>query len=259
MDLQKKHFKDYAEYYDSFYKEKDYDAEVDFILKLYEKFGNKGINSVLDIGCGTGGHLIPLSKRKLKVKGFDTSEEMIEIASNKISKADFDGSCEVEIGDILDFRDSNVYDLVIAMFAVMGYLKKDEDILKALETVKAHLAKGGLFIFDVWFGPAVLHLMPETRVQEFKHNNQRILRIARPELDVSENLVRINYNLIRFISEREIDEISELHKVRYYFINDLKVLLNKAGFSLDHTCPFMEINTQPTIKDWNISIIAKKL
>ena len=49
-----KNFKDYALFYDTYYKNKDYSAEIEYIFNLANRFGVKRLNSVLDMGCGTG-------------------------------------------------------------------------------------------------------------------------------------------------------------------------------------------------------------
>ena len=45
-------FKDYAEYYDLIYKDKDYEKEVDFIENA---FGENKPKKILE-GCGTGSY-----------------------------------------------------------------------------------------------------------------------------------------------------------------------------------------------------------
>lgn len=159
-------FDKYADFYDSYYRNKDYNNEVKFVLDLVKQNSTPPPSTVLDIGCGTGGHLIPFARKGLKVTGFDLSEAMINQARKKIRKANI--KANVKISDVRNYQDGMKYDLVVAMFAVMGYLTSNEDFLSGLKTAYIHLNDNGLFIFDIWFGPAVLHQMPETRIQEFE-------------------------------------------------------------------------------------------
>lgn len=145
------------------------------------------------------------------------------------------------------------------MFAVMGYLISNEDFLAGLKTVRIHLNENGLFIFDVWFGPAVLHQMPETRIQEFEKDGLRTIRLVRPELDVIKQIVTINYEILEFQDERTVEIVKESHKMRYFFIQELKFLLENAGLKLIKVCPFMDSSRQPAIDDWNISVVAKRI
>ena len=249
-------FDKYADFYDTYYRSKDYNAEVNFVLDLAKQNSTPPPRTVLDIGCGTGGHLIPFAKKGIKVTGFDLSEAMTNKAKEKLRKTNF--KANVQVGDARTYLDGKKYDLVVAMFAVMGYLTSNEDFLAGLKTAIIHLNENGLFIFDVWFGPAVLHQMPETRIQEFEKDVLRTIRLVRPELDVIKQIVTINYVIIKFKDDKVVEEVKETHKMRYFFIQELKFLLGNAGLKLIKICPFMDSSRQPTIDDWNISIVAKR-
>lgn len=54
-------FQDYAYYYNSFYKDKDYNEEARQIDSLLKKYG-ANICKIINYGCGTGRHDIELSK-----------------------------------------------------------------------------------------------------------------------------------------------------------------------------------------------------
>ena len=68
---------EYAGAYDAIYAEKDYEAEVDLIERAAARFGDDAAASVLDLGCGTGGHAIPLARRGHRVTGVDRSPAML--------------------------------------------------------------------------------------------------------------------------------------------------------------------------------------
>ncbi len=52
--------KQYANAYDSLYQDKDYEKECDFIEAIFEK-NKRNPRTILDLGCGTGGHAIVLA------------------------------------------------------------------------------------------------------------------------------------------------------------------------------------------------------
>ena len=76
----------YARYYDLFNQGKDYNKECDFLEEIFKKFGDK-IQTILDLGCGTGLHALELSKRRYTLTGLDLSEEMIKIARENVLKS----------------------------------------------------------------------------------------------------------------------------------------------------------------------------
>lgn len=94
-------YKEYAEYYDLMYKDKDYEKEVDFIEEVLRKYSKFSVKKILDAGCGTGGHAIPLAKRGYEVVGFDSLKSMIKKAREK-AKA-INANVRFSIADLRDF------------------------------------------------------------------------------------------------------------------------------------------------------------
>lgn len=154
-------FSEYSTFYDLYYARKDYAAEVDFVLELASRFGANPQN-LLDMGCGTGRHLEEFVKRGLKCDGFDLSAEMLSQARERLPRT----GVGLSEGNIIDFENGEQYDLVVAMFAVMGYLPDNARLIAGLRTAQKHLRPEGVFIFDGWFGPAVLAQKPEERCHE---------------------------------------------------------------------------------------------
>ena len=90
----------YASTYDVLYKEKNYEAECDFLEELFRRYSGKDIKRLLDMGCGTGGHAIPLARRGYKVSGIDRSPEMVAIAKQKAGAQGLSDRIRFETGNI---------------------------------------------------------------------------------------------------------------------------------------------------------------
>lgn len=251
-------FRSYAQFYDSFYSNKDYDGETAFLLRLASKLGVKRPASVLDMGCGTGGHVIPLARKKIHVCGFDRAYKMIALAKEKVRRARQQPYATLALGDVVDYRDGRQYDLVISMFAVMGYLTETKDFLAGLRTARMHLKRDGLFVFDVWFGPAVLHSLPQARIQEFEQDGKRVLRLVQPELDFLSNTVTVNYTLLHFLANAGVEEVTERHRMRYFFLPEVQQLADQADLMVIALVPFKDETRSPSLDDWNVSFVVKR-
>jgi len=247
-------FKDYSNYYDALYSDKEYKAEVDFIRHLVSLESSQ---QILDLGCGTGGHDIPLAKRGYAVTGVDRSDGMLAIAKEKAAQAGV--KVELVLDDLRAVRLGKLFDVAISMFAVMSYQVTNDDFFKALQTARTHLNQGGLFVFDAWFGPAVLAQRPEERVKEIAAGEERIIRMARPELDVLKNVVTVNYTVLRLKGDRLLDETHEAHLMRYFFPPEVAWMAQGAGFEVVKSCPFMEADRQPSEKDWNVTWVLRAI
>ena len=82
-------FQDYAQYYDVIYQKKSYQRECNFILNLASLYGAKNVKTILDLGCGTGNHLLPFLKKGYDASGVDCSREMLSLAREKIKLNQF--------------------------------------------------------------------------------------------------------------------------------------------------------------------------
>ena len=184
----------YADAYDMLYHDKDYAAERDLIVRIFQTYGDGPIRSVLDLGCGTGNHAIPLAQRGYQVTGIDRSPEMLRIARQKADVAGV--SVSFHRGDIRTVDLGQQFDACICMFAVLCYQLSNTDVEAALRTVRKHLREGGLFVFDFWYGPAVLAIRPEQRIRIIEKDDARLIRLAIPHLDTRTHTNETEYLLL---------------------------------------------------------------
>lgn len=223
-------FKDYAYYYNAFYREKNYKEEAAQVDKLLKKYG-KNISTIINYGCGTGRHDIELARLGYQCDGIDSSQDMIKIAKANAMHEN------VEIGygvaDIRSFHPGKKYDAVVSLFHVMSYQNRNEDVLAALLAAREALIEGGLFLFDVWYGPGVLSDKPRTRVKEVEDEKRRLVRVAKPVMHDKENVVDVRYEVLVIDKETgKTKVIHETHNMRYFFRPELEMILKEAGFGL---------------------------
>lgn len=255
-------FDRYAEYYDSLYGHKDYEAECDFLEGMFRRHGSGRVERVLDLGCGTGGHALPLARRGYQVVGVDRSGAMVAQARSKaaeMKQAGMAGSAAFHVSDVqtLDLGGEQTFDAVVAMFAVFSYLRSNEEVSASFQTARRFLKPGGLFVFDAWFGPAVLAERPTDRCRIIDRDGERILRFAQATMDVLSHAVQIDYSLLRLKDGHILDQVEETHWQRFFFPQEIRHYVNESGFSLLRLCPFMEPEREPTERDWYFAAISK--
>lgn len=248
-------FRDYAYYYNAFYKDKDYRAEAGQIDLLLKRYG-KGVKCILDLGCGTGKHDVELADMGYQCMGIDRSQEMIDIAGK-----DVQGRKDIHfsVADIRRFRTDVQYDAVISLFHVMSYQNTNEDILDAFQTARHSLTDGGIFLFDVWYGPGVLSDKPVLRVKEIQDDKYRLIRIARPVMHDKTNVVDVGYEV--FVMDRRSGEtktINELHSMRYFFRPELALYLKEAGFELVDNLDCMSLG-ETGYDSWTSYFVARAI
>ena len=226
-------FQSYAAYYDLLYQGKDYNAEANYIDFLIKKY-LKNAETILELGCGTGKHAAFLAKKGYNVWGVDISEEMVKQAKNSFEKQnDLFEKLSFSLGDVRTLRLNRKFDVVSSLFHVVSYQTTNEDLQKTFSTANLHLKKDGIFIFDCWYGPAVLTDLPKVRIKRLENDFFKIVRISEPNINFNENSVEVKFNI--FIQDKvnnKTKEVNETHKMRYLFKPEIEKLLNENGFSL---------------------------
>ena len=139
----------YALYYDLLYSHRDVAREVDFLERVFSQCSQVSVRRVLDVGCGTGIHSIELARRGYEVLGVDLSQKMIEVAREKSRAAGVTGVYFLQ-ADATRLEFEEEFDAAIAMYGVISYFTRDENLLEFLRSLRRALKKGGVFVFDTW-------------------------------------------------------------------------------------------------------------
>lgn len=217
----------YSKYYNLLYKDKNYFGEARYVHDLIQNHA-PGAKSVLDLGCGTGRHDFELAKFGYEITGVDMSEEMLSDARSSLSS--LNPTINFLPGDIRTVRLNRTFDVVVSLFHVISYQTSNADLQNAFSTVKNHLSPGGLFLFDFWYGPAVLTDLPEVRIKRLENDEVEVLRIAEPVMHINDNVVDVNYQVM--ISEKatgKVEQLSEVHRMRYLFMPEITGYLDAVG------------------------------
>src|SRR5262249_13725753 len=221
----------YADSYDALYQDKNYLAECAMVKGLFQTYGDGSIRTILDMGCGTGNHAIPLAQQGFEVTGVERSESMLVHARSKAAKALPNKKIEFHQGDIRSAKLGRQFDAALMMFAVLGYQKENKDVLAALRTARQHLREGGLLVFDVWYGPAVLSERPAQRVKVIPTLDGQILRVASGKVDSLHHLCTVDYHIWHLSKNQPVRETEESHTMRYFFPRELELFLDCAHFA----------------------------
>lgn len=239
-------FEKYANYYDLLNKDKNYSSECDMLEQIFQDFAPSQVRSILDLGCGTGGHASILASRGYTVTGVDMSETMLSEAIKKSSSK----NTEFVQGDLRDLDLGRKFDTVISMFAVMGYMISNEDLAMAFRTVRRHLNPGGLFVFDSWFGPGVFHEPPTVRQKELIDNGKRVIRTATPTFDIVEQVIDVRFDITEINGNKTVEDVTEHHLIRPLFAQEARQFAKLNGMELLAVFPWMDMDRNIELTDW---------
>lgn len=251
-------FDHYAAYYDLFYQNKDYAAEVAFVRSLAEAAGPGLGNAVLDLGCGTGRHAILMAEHSLKVMGFDLSESMITRARQRVASADRSLASRVSfhVGDLRNLRLEDRFDSVVSLFHVLSYQVTDTDQDAFFEAARSRLSPSGLLIFDFWYGPAVLTDPPRQVTRSVEGDGVRVIRRTSSTLQCEQNRVDVRFDIeVTEVASGNHRSFVEDHAMRFLFLPEIERRLHTYGFRLVAARKWLS-DEAPDVTSWNACVVA---
>jgi len=233
-----------AEFYDVFYGQKNHRAEVELFLSL------SGANrpqptpkKVLELGMGTGRHAAVLASMGIAVHGVEMSASMLD----KIPVSD---NIIGHLGDARTIRLPEKFDSVFSFFHVASYQAKDDDIHSFFATARAHLNRGGTFVFDCWYSPGVIQLKPAPRTLTGNHDDLTITRKSTSREEVDKSLVVVLQEFVVQDSQGTIvAEFSEEHTMRHFSTNEIRHLARSTSFGLTVVAD-PESGSEPGRESW---------
>jgi len=250
-------FDKYSDIYDLLYKDKDYQEEVEYIQRKIKQYNNN-VRDILEFGSGTGIHGSLLAEKGYNITGIEISKKMYQKGIENIEKRGVRHKFNLINNNIILYRDKKKYDLVISLFHVISYINNNDDLLKVFENSNFHLKSGGLFIFDVWYLPAVLNLKPQTKIKTYENNLLKVIRFTKPYIRFNENIVDVNFEF--FVIDKKTNELNsfqEIHNMRYFSIPEIQLLAKISSFEILRVEEFLTEN-EPSENTWGVCFILRK-
>ena len=214
----------FAGVYDVFMDNVNYREWADYIIETLAQDGIRD-GLVLELGCGTGTVTEMLADAGYDMIGIDNSEEMLAEAMEKRAESGHDILYLLQ-----DMQDFELYGTVRAVISVcdsMNYLTDEEDLEYLFALVNNYLDPGGLFIFDMNTIHKYRDVIGDTTIAGDREDGSFIWENYYDEEE------RINeYDLTLFIPEQDglYRRFSETHYQRDYDLQQIKIMLEKAGF-----------------------------
>lgn len=253
MSLKNDIFYDLAEIYDFLHQSKSYSDEVKYVKNLCARFGCHP-RSILEFGCGTGGHAEHLANDRIQYVGVDLSDKMIEICRSKTLLGEF------RTGNLVDMKFDNHFDLVLALFHVLSYQTTDDQVRDTFRSASINLAPGGYFLFDYWYEPGVLNMKPQNRFSRINAGGSLIEKTCTATNNVKQRIATIDYEIDVFGQDATGHKnIRETHKMRYFSESEIKRFAKEAGLQLVASEEFL--TSKPLSEEvWGAcALVTKKL
>ncbi|MBI1797336.1 MAG: class I SAM-dependent methyltransferase [Candidatus Eisenbacteria bacterium] len=204
-------------------------------LEFYVERAKAAGGPVLECGCGTGRILLPTLQTGVDIEGIDIHPGMIEVLQRKAAALGL--APRVQVADMRDFTLPRRFPLVTIPFRAFMHLTTTADQLAALGRIRAHLAQGGVLVYNLWFPSfeRIASAGDELEMEREWDDPESGLPVA--------IYARNHYDRVRQVlkGEREVrvsdargyvaETLRDRLTLRWTFVPEMELLLQAAGFS----------------------------
>jgi SAM-dependent methyltransferase len=201
---------------------KDYAAEAVQVSREI-RARNADATSLLDVACGTGGHLLHL-RNDFSISGVELDPAMLDVARRRLPDV------ELHAGDMRTFDLGRRYDAVTCLFSAVGYMLRREDLDLAMATMARHLAPGGVLVVEPWFHPDQWfdgHLVADAANEV----DVAVARVSRSTRDGNTSRFEFHYAVAR---PERVDTFIEPHVMGLWTIEEYRAAMQSTGLAVDH-------------------------
>lgn len=221
-------YKELAKYYDLVYSDKDYKKETQKINQIVNKYKKSKGKELLEAACGTGEYLKYL-KNYYNCQGFDLKAAMLKVCKNKVK------GVKVFQADMINFKVSKKYDVIICMFSSIAYLKTYNNLEKAIKNFEKYLKPGGIIIIEPFVRKKDYN-KGSVFINKYEDKDIKIIRMTYSDFEKGFAQFKMDYLIgkknegIKYFSEKHILGLYEPDRVLKIFKkNKLKASFIKDG------------------------------
>ncbi|WP_424187236.1 class I SAM-dependent DNA methyltransferase [Actinokineospora sp. G85] len=218
---------DIGDLYDVIYhgRGKDYRAESAVVAEhIRSRF--PGAATLLDVGCGTGGHLAHLVDEFSHVEGVDLTEGMVAVARRTLP------AIPVQLGDMRSLRLGRRFDGIVSLFSAVGNLVGQDELDATLATFAAHLEPGGVVVIEPWWFPE--NFTPDhVGGHVVTLDGRTVARVSHTVRD-SAAASRMDVHYVVAEPGKGVWHFSDTHVMALFSPEQYESAFAKAGLSIEH-------------------------
>ena len=184
-----------------------------------------GATTVLDCACGTGQHLVMLSRLGYDVHGSDFSEEMLTVCRANLQRMGVKAETRCCDYRVLESVWHQPFGAVVCLTQSLNHMLTHEDLIAALTSMRRCIAPGGVLILTQ--GTTHRTLQSEFRFDLVVNNRDFSRVFAR---DIEEHFQTIHVLDVFHSNERMGMKQHDI-RIRIVLDEEYRELLQEAGFS----------------------------
>ena len=222
-----------ARYYDAENRDKTDD------LAMYSRLAAACQGEILDVGCGTGRVLIHLAQEGHRVCGIDNDSRMLERLARKLAASP---PLRDKIGyvhaDVLRHDFPRGFGLILLTYNALMHFREQAEQIALLGRLRGWLADDGALVIDLpnagpVFASEDKDALTLERVFIDDESGNMIMLQSVSALDRAAQLLHIDWIYDEIDGDGAVKRLLAPHTLRYFFLPELRLLLERCGFTLE--------------------------
>ena len=207
-------------------------------LQLYTELAQEYKGGILDVGCGTGRVLIHLARQGHRVHGVDNDSAMLDrLARNLERSALLEAKISAIHVDVLKHDYQSKFALILLTYNVLMHFHEQDRQIALLSKLRRWLAEDGLLVIDLPnAGPAFASHDTEAPTLERTfldpETGHMVMLQSASFIDRAEQLLYVDWIYDKIDGDGAVNRLYAPHKLRYFFLAELKLLLERCGLGL---------------------------
>jgi len=218
-----------------FYDSENADKTDD--LAMYSRLAAKYQGEILDIGCGTGRVLLHLARAGFRVHGIDNNRAMLNRLDAKLEQLpQLLHLVNCVHGDVLEYQWDRKFGLILLTYNALMHFHKQAAQLALLTSLRACLAEGGHLVIDLP-NAALAFAAEDSDALTFERSfldretGHLVMLQSITYLDRAAQILTVEWIYDEVDGSGAVRRLIAPYKLRYFFLPELRLLLERAGFS----------------------------
>jgi len=212
-------------FYDAIYSGKDYAEEARRLGRFIAQHKRSAGNALLDVACGTGGH-VPYLRNDFAYEGLDLDPEMLALAHTRFPDIPF------HQGDMIDFALGRRFDVVTCLFSSIAYTKTEERLRQAIATMAEHVRVGGVLLIGPFFPPEAW-IPGQPHAIFVDQPDLKLVRMNVSGVDAGGAVAILDFHYLVGTPEG-VDHFTEHHELGLFTDAQLRAAFTQAGLDVLH-------------------------
>lgn len=217
-------------YYDAVYSGKDYAQEATQVKRLVAAHKRSDGNALLDVACGTGGH-IPYLRDDFAYEGLDLDPVMLELARERFPDVTF------HQGDMVDFALGRQFDVVTCLFSSVANVKTLPRLRQAVANMTEHLRPGGVLLVGSFLTPQEW-IPGHTHAIFVDQPDLKLARMSASGVPAEENVAVLDFHYLVATPEG-VEHFTEHHELGLFTEEEYLGAFTEAGLEALHDYEWM--------------------